>query len=64
MTQGRQALIEAGLGRAAEALGDVTQPVIDQFYSRFPMPGPASRTMRCAIRPALRPRWSATRSIM
>ena len=36
MSQHKQALIEAGLGRAAEALGDVTQPVIDLFYARYP----------------------------
>lgn len=36
MTHGKQELIEAGLGRAAEVLGDVTQPVIDLFYARFP----------------------------
>ena len=32
----KHAAIEAGLERAAEALGDVTQPVIDLFYQRFP----------------------------
>ena len=36
MDAARQALIEQGLGRAAEVLGDVTQPVIDLFYARFP----------------------------
>ena len=36
MTDPRSELIEMGLGRAAEALGDVTQPVIDLFYARFP----------------------------
>lgn len=36
MTQTKQQLIEAGLTRAAEALGDITQPVIDLFYARFP----------------------------
>ncbi len=36
MTQTKQQLIEAGLGRAAEALGDVTRPVIERFYARFP----------------------------
>ncbi|MGB7654046.1 MAG: hypothetical protein WBL74_01065 [Novosphingobium sp.] len=36
MTDPRSELIEAGLGRAAEALGDPTQPVIDLFYARFP----------------------------
>jgi len=36
MDAARQAMIEAGLARAAEALGDVTRPVIELFYSRFP----------------------------
>ncbi|MFO1256219.1 MAG: hypothetical protein U1E37_11225 [Sphingomonadaceae bacterium] len=36
MDKARQAQIEAGLVRAAERLGDVTQPVIDEFYARFP----------------------------
>lgn len=36
MTDPRTDLIELGLGRAAEALGDVTQPVMAEFYRRFP----------------------------
>lgn len=32
----RLAVIEAGLGRAAEALGDITAPVMAEFYDRFP----------------------------
>ena len=32
----RQALLEGGLERAAEALGDVTEPVMAVFYERFP----------------------------
>lgn len=32
----RQALIEAGLERAAEIVGDVTGPVIAAYYRRFP----------------------------
>lgn len=32
----RQQIIEAGLERAAEALGDVTAPVMAEFYARFP----------------------------
>lgn len=36
MSDPRTQLIENGLGRAAEALGDITQPVIDLFYARFP----------------------------
>ncbi|NOU03072.1 MAG: hypothetical protein HOO94_05420 [Novosphingobium sp.] len=36
MDHERHSLIEAGLGRAAESLGDITQPVIDLFYARFP----------------------------
>lgn len=36
MDAAKQAMIEAGLGRAAEALGDVTQPVMAEFYRRFP----------------------------
>ena len=36
MADPRSELIEAGLGRVAEALGDVTQPVIDLYYARFP----------------------------
>jgi hypothetical protein len=32
----RLAVVEAGLERAAEQLGDVTAPVMDEFYSRFP----------------------------
>ena len=31
-----QALLERGLERAAEALGDVTEPVMAAFYERFP----------------------------
>lgn len=31
-----QALLERGLERAAETLGDVTEPVIAAFYERFP----------------------------
>ncbi|WP_309623255.1 hypothetical protein [Novosphingobium sp.] len=36
MTDPRSEQIETGLGRAAEALGDVTQPVMDLFYARYP----------------------------
>lgn len=36
MDQAKQIVIEAGLARAAEALGDVTQPVMAEFYRRFP----------------------------
>jgi len=32
----RHALLEQGLLRAAEQLGDVTQPVMEAFYLRFP----------------------------
>jgi hemoglobin-like flavoprotein len=32
----RQALLERGLDRAAERLGDVTGPVMAEFYQRFP----------------------------
>ena len=32
----RLTVIEAGLERAADALGDVTAPVIAEFYRRFP----------------------------
>lgn len=32
----RLAVIEAGLERAADALGDVTAPVMAEFYRRFP----------------------------
>jgi hypothetical protein len=32
----RLAVIEAGLERAADALGDVTAPVMALFYARFP----------------------------
>lgn len=31
------AVIEAGLERAAEQLGDITAPVIAEFYSRYPL---------------------------
>jgi hypothetical protein len=36
MADPRTALIENGLARAAEALGDVTAPVIAEFYARYP----------------------------
>lgn len=36
MSDPRTALIELGLSRAAEALGDVTAPVMAQFYARHP----------------------------
>jgi hypothetical protein len=36
MSDPRSELIEAGLARAAEALGDVTAPVMAVFYRRFP----------------------------
>jgi hypothetical protein len=32
----RVAVIEAGLERAAETLGDITAPVIAEFYARYP----------------------------
>ncbi|MEN9925333.1 hypothetical protein [Novosphingobium sp.] len=32
----RQQVVEAGLERAAEILGDVTAPVMAEFYSRYP----------------------------
>ena len=32
----RLAVIEAGLERAATALGDITAPVMAEFYGRFP----------------------------
>lgn len=32
----RLAVIEAGLERAAEVLGDITAPVMAEFYARFP----------------------------
>jgi len=34
--QNKQALLEAGLTRAAEKLGDITAPVLTHFYERFP----------------------------
>ncbi len=36
MDTNRLAIIEAGLERAADQLGDVTAPVMAEFYSRFP----------------------------
>lgn len=36
MDRARLDSIEAGLARAAEALGDVTGPVMAEFYRRFP----------------------------
>lgn len=36
MDAAKQAMIEAGLVRAAEAIGDVTRPVMAEFYRRFP----------------------------
>ncbi|MCZ8323176.1 MAG: hypothetical protein O9296_16600 [Novosphingobium sp.] len=36
MEDPRQALIEARLERAAEAIGDPTQQVMSEFYRRFP----------------------------
>lgn len=35
-TAEKQALLEASLERAAEAIGDITKPVTDLFYDRFP----------------------------
>lgn len=32
----KQALLDKGLERAAEVLGDVTEPVVELFYARFP----------------------------
>jgi hypothetical protein len=32
----KKALLEAGLERAAEQVGDVTRPVMDRYYLRFP----------------------------
>jgi len=36
MADARRELIEQGLERAAEALGDITAPVMAAFYARFP----------------------------
>ena len=36
MDKERQQIVEAGLERAAEILGDVTAPVMAEFYRRFP----------------------------
>lgn len=36
MDKERQQIVEAGLERAAEALGDVTAPVMAEFYRRYP----------------------------
>lgn len=36
MSDERLAVIEAGLERAADRIGDVTAPVIAEFYARFP----------------------------
>ena len=36
MDSERLVIIEAGLGRAAEALGDITAPVMTEFYARYP----------------------------
>jgi len=36
MDEVRLRLIEQGLERAAEALGDITQPVMTEFYARYP----------------------------
>lgn len=36
MEDKRLAVIEAGLERAADALGDITAPVIAEFYARYP----------------------------
>mgnify|MGYP000090069482 CR=1 FL=1 len=36
MDKQRQQIIEAGLERAAEVLGDVTEPVMAEFYRRYP----------------------------
>ncbi len=36
MDQAKLHLLEAGLTRAAETLGDVTVPVISAFYARYP----------------------------
>ncbi|MBV9994240.1 MAG: hypothetical protein JO127_03405 [Caulobacteraceae bacterium] len=34
--QDDSSLLDASLGRAAEALGDITQPVMERFYRAFP----------------------------
>lgn len=62
MADRRQELIEAGLGRAAEVVGDITQPAIKRFYARFPMRGPALPIIRRTIRPVLTRKWWVTRS--
>lgn len=36
MDKERQQIVEAGLERAAEVLGDVTAPVMAEFYRRYP----------------------------
>ena len=36
MSQHKQALIELGLARAADVLGDITAPVMAEFYARHP----------------------------
>jgi hypothetical protein len=36
MSDPRQAAIEARLERAAEAIGDLTEPVMAEYYRRFP----------------------------
>jgi hypothetical protein len=36
MSDPRTELIEAGLARAAGTLGDITLPVVEEFYRRFP----------------------------
>lgn len=35
-TAAKRALLETSLERAAEEIGDITRPVIDLFYQRFP----------------------------
>jgi len=35
----KRSLLEASLERAAEAVGDITQPVMELFYRRFPEAG-------------------------
>ena len=36
MDKERQQIVEAGLERAAEVLGDITAPVMAEFYRRYP----------------------------
>jgi hypothetical protein len=57
--QAKRALVERGLERAGDAIGDITAPLMERFYAAFPDAEASFIIMALAAARCWRQRWWA-----